>query len=56
MERYENWIKALFSEEELCELLEILEEERELSPLQIDILIVLLHNTPKTLVHCEYSG
>ena len=48
---FEKWIQAIFTEDELCELVNCYLEGNDITPHQQDIIMVLLHNTPKTLVH-----
>ena len=55
-ERFEGWIRCIFSDAELSELVNSCAAKSELNQHQLDILTVLLHNTPKTLVHRYYTS
>ena len=55
-ERFERWIGCLFSETELCDLINSCAIKSELNQHQLDMLTVLLHNAPKTLVHRYYTS
>lgn len=55
-ERFERWIGCLFSDTELIELVNSCAGKSELNQHQLDMLTVLLHNTPKTLVHRYYTS
>ena len=55
-ERFERWIGCLFSETELFDLINSCAIKSELNQHQLDMLTVLLHNAPKTLVHRYYTS
>ena len=50
-EKFEHWVQMTFSEDEMAELIDLCVSSEELSQEQMDKVMVLLHNTPKTLVH-----
>ena len=45
----------VFCEDELVELVECFASAKELTPEQMEKVMILLHNTPKTLVHHRVS-
>lgn len=51
--RFEHWVQMIFSEDELAELIDWCAASKELKLEQMDKIKVLLHNTPKILVHCN---
>lgn len=53
--QFERWLCWLFTEDELKELIRSCSLDDELNPHHQKILLVLLHNTPQTLVHPGYS-
>ena len=53
-QNFETFLACLFTEEELKELIQCCIEKKELTSHQEEILLILLHNTPKTLVHMLY--
>lgn len=55
-ERFEHWVQMVFCEDELAELIDCLVSTKELTQEQTDKVMVLLHNTPKTLVHRYISS
>lgn len=55
IERFEHWVQMVFCEDELAELIDCLVSEKELTQEQTDKVMVLLRNTPKTLVHRNVS-
>lgn len=55
-ERFESWIRCIISDTELSELANSCAAKSELNQHQLDMLTVLLHNTPKTLVHRYYTS
>lgn len=50
-ERFEHWVRMVFLEDELIELIDYISNGKKLTPKQMDIVKVLLHNTPKTHVN-----
>lgn len=56
IERFEYWVQMVFGEDELAELIDCLVSAKELTQEQTDQVMVLLHNTPKTLVHRNISS
>ena len=50
-EKFEHWVQMTFSEDEMAELIDLCVSSEELSQEQMDKVMVLLHNIPKTLVH-----
>lgn len=50
-ENFEHWVQMTFSEDEMAELIDFCVSSKELKQEQMDKVMVLLHNTPKTLVH-----
>lgn len=55
-ERFEHWVQMVFCEDKLAELIECIVSEKVLTQEQTDQVMVLLHNTPKTLVHRYISS
>lgn len=55
-ERFEHWVQAVFTEDELAELIECFASAKEITQEQMDKVKVLLHSTPKTLVHRNISS
>lgn len=55
-ERFEHWVQMTFSEDEMVELIDFCVSSKELNQEQMDKVMVLLHNTPKTLVHRNISS
>ncbi len=51
---FECWLRDVFAEEQLSELITCFAEGKELTQEQEDMLRVLIHNTPKTLVNRWY--
>ena len=55
-ERFEHWVEMVFGEDELAGLVDSIIYAKELTQEQKDMIMVLLHNTPKTLVrYNKYS-
>lgn len=48
---FERWVKRAFSEDELAELIDCCVRKKEFTQEQKVKVMVLLHNTPKTIVH-----
>jgi hypothetical protein len=54
-ESFGHWVQMVFCEDKLAELIECIVSEKVLTQEQMDEVVVLLHNTPKTLVHRSVS-
>ena len=52
---FENWLQNTFSEEELTALVNSIKSGKELTQKQMQMVMLFLHNTPKTLVHPRMS-
>ena len=50
-EHFEHWVRMVFLEDELIELIDYISNGKKLTPKQMDIVKVLLHNAPKTHVN-----
>ena len=50
-EHFEHWVQMVFREDELVELVECFTSAKELTPEQMEKVMILLHNIPKTLVN-----
>ncbi len=55
-EHFEHWVQMVFCEDELAGLVDSFVSAKELTQEQVDMVMVLLHNTPKTLVHHNISS
>lgn len=55
IEHFEHWVEMVFAEDELTRLVDSIVYKKELTQEQMDMIMVLLHNTPKTLVHRKIS-
>lgn len=56
IEHFEHWVEMVFVEDELARLVDSIVYAKELTQEQMDMVMVLLHNTPKTLVHRNISS
>ena len=56
IECFEHWVEMVFVEDELAGLVDSIVCAKELTQEQKDMVMVLLHNTPKTLVHRNISS
>lgn len=54
-EHFQHWVQMVFREDELVELIECFVSAKELTPEQMEKVMILLHNTPKMLVHRRVS-
>lgn len=50
-DNFERWLQCIFSEDELCEFISFCEKDNELDSQYREVLLLILHNIPKTLVH-----
>ena len=50
-ESFERWVRMVFLEDDLAKLLDSISKEEELTLRQMDVIKVLLHNTPRTHVN-----
>lgn len=55
-ESFEHWVRMVFLEEELTKLLDCISKEEKLTSRQMNMIKVLLHNTPKTYVNRYISS
>lgn len=55
-ESFEHWVRMIFLEEELTKLLDCISKEEKLMSRQMDMIKVLLHNTPRTHVNRYISS
>lgn len=56
MEHYESWLRIVFPEEELSELVDCIVEGKELNRKQVDMVRVLIYKAPKGLQNCYSSN
>lgn len=55
-ERFAHWIRQVYSEEELSEIVDCSVSSKELNPEQTEKVMVLLHNIPRIVVHRSFSS
>ena len=55
-ESFERWVRMVFLEDDLAKLLDSISKEEKLTQRQMDVIKVLLHNTPRTHVNRYISS
>lgn len=55
-ESFERWVRMVFLEDDLAKLLDSISKEEKLTLRQMDVIKVLLHNTPRTHVNRYISS
>ena len=55
-ESFERWVRMAFLEDDLAKLLDSISKEEKLTQRQMDVIKVLLHNTPRTHVNRYISS
>lgn len=55
-ESFERWVRIVFLEDDLAKLLDSISKEEKLTQRQMDVIKVLLHNTPRTHVNRYISS